>query len=186
MGVKWEWKSGLHAVLCLALSQGEAGQGSTREGVVICLPWNLVSLGWSTSTTTAQNALQPSLTHVIGPISVRNLKLLECIWLVPFTVPTHHLLCKWGSSGNFYTREDSCPGKGVLCRQNGAPQAAHGEQAALGSMYKYHGDDGRIDKGVFHRELAARGLLFLGWQQPLLSPVLVNEYRKIWIYHLPK
>lgn len=108
--------------------QGEAGQGSIREGVAVCLPWNLVRLGWSTSTTSAQNALQPSLTHVVGLVSVRNLKLLECIWFVPYVVPTHHLLHKQGGSGNFYTREDSCPGKGILCRQNGAPQAAHGGQ----------------------------------------------------------
>lgn len=127
-----------------AQCQGEAGQGSTREGVAVCLPCNLVRLGWSTSTTTAQNALQLSLTHLMGSVSLRNLKLLECIWFAPSVVPTHHLLCMWGSSGNFYTREDSCPGKGVLCRQNGDPQAAHGgqlpwERTALGSMYKYHG-----------------------------------------------
>lgn len=50
---------------------------------------------------------------------------------------------------------------------------------------KAMGGDDRIDKGVFHRELAARGLLFLGWQQSLLSLVLVNEYCKIWIF-LPR
>jgi len=117
--------------------RSEAGQGSIREGVAICVPWNLASLGWSTSTTSTQNALQPSPTHAIGPVSAGNLRLFEPIWLFPSKVPTHYLLCKQGSSGNFYTREDSCPSKGFLCRQNGAPQAAHRgqllwEQTALG------------------------------------------------------
>lgn len=178
MWIKWEWRSGLDTALHPALGQGEAGQGSIRERTAVCLLWNLVSLGWSTSTTAVQNALQPSLTHVVGPVSVRNLKLLECIWLVLSVVPTHHLLCKQGSSDNFYTREDSCPGKGILCRQNGASQATHGgqlpwEQMALGSMYKYHGRQWQNRQRCLSQRVSCKGTAVLQLStvssQPCLS-----------------
>lgn len=118
---------------CCIQPLARARQGNTRDRTVVSLPWDLLSIGWRTSTTTAPNALQPSLTCVVCLVPVRNLTLLECIWLVPSVVQTHHLLCKWGSSGNFYTRRDSCPGKGILCRQNGAPQAVHRVSASMGA-----------------------------------------------------
>lgn len=148
----------------MRVKECRARQGSIGERAAVCLPWNQYHRRSKCPAAFSYSCCWPGLCKESKTPGVY----LACPFRsakTPFTVQT----------GNFYTTEDSLPGKGILpSRQNGAAQTAHRgqlpwEQTACTNTM---GDDGKIDKGVFHRELAVRGLLFLGWQQPLLSPVL--------------